>query len=641
MATVRCNTPSFLIYEQLVTGYLKGHQLITTIIGSEMTDNVLMEAMQCEYNRLVLSSYKLYTVDTYLKLVESDRADRTYGLNNNPYSFWEAFHCEANLSATVDHLLPAIAFRNPMTKVILLIRKIAKYDMLQIFHVAWFKYRLLNVLILSRVDPDTLMVCLFNPYLTEPSVLDDRNMFCHRLSTIDEVAAFNRDVDQFTRERIRNLHLYPLRIAITDVDLMSKAVRYGNGTIRRYEYLDGEMVEIMRERLNFSVQFVELSYQESVGFVTSNGSLGGTLQMLEQNSIDLAANSRSTIEYPMRNLHYVHFLCPLRLVFVVPNNYYANRFKVVFFHTFSIQMFIFDFGISLALPFLLLVVMRSRLSVAAYAEEVFRTLAIALATTVSMPRGLRPRLVLMGLMFYSIVAYSAWQGVTIIRLNMDDEKLHNINTLKELLESDLELQAILSFGNAIWSKNWSTKDVRGKLAARLNVQANPSSQSLLPLVADNRTSASLIIEYFTDVVKSRYFNTERKQSKVHIVPQYFIEYMTAMAIPKNSPLLPSVTGLTMGCLENGIVNHQLALIRIKGMLLHIARNRNKTLSFEAETRKVTLNNMRIVFSAYVAMNGVAILVFIYEICKYRYVRQKWRRARQRVRQRTVMWPYVR
>ncbi|XP_035781861.1 uncharacterized protein LOC118461075 [Anopheles albimanus] len=575
---------------------------------------------------------------SYLKLVDEDRANPAYGYHPNPYPYWEAFHCEANKSVTTEKLLPAIAFRNPIARVILLIRGLAKHDMLQLFRVAWFEYKLLNILLLSRVDAKTLMVCLFNPYLTEPSVLDDRNMFCHRLGVLADVFNFNKQVTRFIRYRIRNLHQYPLRIAITDVELMSKAVRFKNNSISHYQYLDGEMVEIMRQRLNFSIQYIELNYQESVGFITSNGSLGGTLDMIERNTIDLAANSRTMMEHPMRNLQYVHFLCPIRLVFVVPINFYANRFKLVFFHRFSLQMYLTNFGLSLALPLLLVAVMRRQLSMGAYLKEAFRTLAILFATSVRLPRDHNRRLVLMGLLFYSIVAYSAWQGMTIIQLNKDDEKLRNIHTLKELLDSPLQLQAILSFGNVIRSKIWNGTDVRGQLAVRIKVQMVPSNTSIIPLVADNRTVAVPIIEYFADVVKSRYFDPVRKESKLYIIPQPLVEYMTAMALPKNSPLFASIRRITMNCVENGIVNYQLSLIRTKGMLLQIAQNRDKTLRRDTQTRQVNLFNMRNVFLVYIVMNGLSILVFCLELVHFRSVKK--RESKRNHRPRSIIWPYV-
>ncbi|XP_049548070.1 uncharacterized protein LOC125959294 [Anopheles darlingi] len=639
---VHCRSPTFLIYEELVTAYLKGFHSITIMVGSGVADNAVMEAIKCKYDQLVHSSYKLYTVDNYLKLVDEDRANKAYGYHPNPYPYWEAFHCEANKSVTTEKLLPAIAFRNPIARVILLIRGLAKHDMLQLFRVAWFEYKLLNILLLSRVDARTLMVCLFNPYLTEPSVLDDRNMFCHRLSVLADVFNFNKQVNQFIRDRIRNLHLYPLKVAITDVELMSKAVRFRNNSISHYQYLDGEMVEIMRQRMNFSIQYIELNYQESVGFITSNGSLGGTLDMIEHNTIDLAANSRTMMQHPMRNLQYVHFLCPIRLVFVVPINFYANRFKLVFFHRFSLQMYMTNIGLSLTLPLLLVALLRRKLSVGAYLKEAFRTLAILFATSVRLPRDHQRRLVLMGLMFYSIVAYSAWQGVTIIQLNKDEEKLRNIHTLEELLESSLQLQAILSFGNVIRSKMWNSTDVRGRLAVRIEVQTVPSNTSIIPLVADNRTVAVPIIEYFTEVVKSRYFDPVRKESKLYIIPQPFVEYMTAMALPKNSPLFASIRRVTMNCVENGIVHYQLSLIRTKGVLLQIAQNRNKTMRPDSQTRQVNLFNMRNVFFVYIVMNGLSILVFFLELHRFRTVRRlREQRPRRRThRSRSIIWPYV-
>ncbi|XP_053675849.1 uncharacterized protein LOC128726053 [Anopheles nili] len=641
--TTHCYSPIFLMYEEMMNSYLEGYQSLTTIIGDDLVDNAIIEAFKCPRETTFHASYKLYTVQTYFAAVKRDQAIPRFGYNLNPYPHWEAFHCEANVSMVTNQILPAIAFRNPIARIVLLVRGIRREEMMALFQSAWTDFKMVDLLILSRIDHLTLLVCLFNPYLTRAGeALDDRNMHCYQLQTMDDVWLFSVDVKRFIRERSTNLHLHTLKVAITDVELMSKAMHYPNGTIRRYQYLDGEMVEIMRRWMNFTVEYIELNYQESVGFTSSNGSLGGTLDMLERNAIDLAANSRSIMPHPMRNLQYVHFLCPIRLIFVVPINYYSDRYKFVFFHPFSMQMYSVNLALAVLLPLLLLALMRRPFSMAAYSREAFRTLAIVFSSSIALPQAHQHRLVLMGLMFYSIVAYSAWQGVTIVQLNLDDEKLRNILSLDELLASNLKLKTILSFGNAIRGEIWTGSDVRGRIAARIEVQQTPSNVSLIPEVADNRTSAVPIIEYFTEVVKSRYFDHTRKQSKLYFIQQPLVEYLTAMALPKNSPLFPTVRYLTMGCLENGVVNYQLSLIRQKGVLLQIAQNRNKTMRDEPPARRVNLFNMRIVFYVYIGMNGTAILVFLLELGYHRYRRKREMQqlVRERERRVRVQWFYV-
>uniref|UniRef100_A0A182J660 Ionotropic glutamate receptor L-glutamate and glycine-binding domain-containing protein n=1 Tax=Anopheles atroparvus TaxID=41427 RepID=A0A182J660_ANOAO len=603
LSPINCNARAFLIYERLMSVQLAGFKTVNTIIGDERTDNSIIEAIKCSYANQIRASYKLYSIGTYSKLVEIDRANATYGLHFNHYPHWDVFHSEANKSVITEQVLPAIAFRNPIARVILLIRGIAKYDMLQVFQVAWFRHRMLNMLIVSRVDQRTILVCVFNPYLTRPDVLDDRNMLCCRLSHVDHVAPCTADMKRFIRERLRNLHLYPLKIAITDVELMSKAIHLPDGRIR-YQYLDGEIVEIMRKQMNFTAEYIQLSYQDSVGFILPNGTPGGTLDMLERNTIDLAANSRYITHQPMRNLQYVHFLCPIRLVFVVPVDYFQDRYKVVFFHNFSLQMYLVNFVLALTLPLLLLALACRPPTLAVYSNEAFRTLAILFSSSVALPSSYRARLVLMGLMFYSIVAYSGWQGVTIIRLNQDETSLRNIGSLEELAETDLQLKAIISFGNAIHAKLMNSSDVRGQLAARIELPKEVSGKSLIPQVADFRNAAVPIIQYFTEVVKSNYFDPVRKQSKVHIIPEPLVEFLTAMAAPKNSPLYKTFRQLTMDCLENGVVHYQLSKIRTKGILLRIAQNRNKTMRTEPPARTVNLFNMQLVFYAYIGLCGI-------------------------------------
>ena len=142
--TTRCYSPAFLMYESMMTKFLEGYQTLTTIIGDDTVDNAIIEAIKCHRVNMLQASYKLYTVDTYFQSAERDRNDPTYGYNLNPYPLWEALYCEANVSMVMEEVLPAIAFRNPVARVVLLVRGIAKYDMLQFFRRAWTRYKMLD-----------------------------------------------------------------------------------------------------------------------------------------------------------------------------------------------------------------------------------------------------------------------------------------------------------------------------------------------------------------------------------------------------------------------------------------------------------------------------------------------------------------
>lgn len=99
--------------------------------------------------------------------------------------------------------------------------------------------------------------------------------------------------------------------------MTSRPVYGANNSIIRYELLDGEIVDVLRTRLNFTPIFTQID-NTSWGYQLPSGNFTGGLYCIENELVDLMANT-----YPMsdHNTTKSLFLKPItrgRLYFIVP-----------------------------------------------------------------------------------------------------------------------------------------------------------------------------------------------------------------------------------------------------------------------------------------------------------------------------------
>ncbi|XP_058811280.1 uncharacterized protein LOC131676176 [Topomyia yanbarensis] len=612
-----CASQVNLIYVEIVKRFLQDEEYLTGIETDDIQDGIGF-TLHCFLNGIE-KPLVLYTYEEFRQIRRSSINTQD---DTNGYSPLEGFLSRGKYETFIQSLIPSVAQWNPLGKLILSGRYITRQQILYMFRLAWVQYRMPNVLFVNRIDNASIESCLFNPFLTNPGVIDTRNVDCHTVRSLEEVVPYVQYAKIYLFERFRNLQLYPLRIAIADVELMSQAVYSKDKKLLRFEYLDGEIVDIMKRMMNFTTNFVILPSQLSTGFVFPNGSLGGSLDLIERHRIDLAANTRIIHSYQTTNLQYLRHLMTTKLVFIVPKNYYESRSRDrVFFNTFTWWFYAINISMAVALPLILKMVDLNSTGAGkdSYMEAMMNTLAITLAVSAKLPKRFHARAVLCGVMLYSMVSYSIWQAIIIKRLNSNSDFLDDIQGLTELLDSNLQPIIPVAYGEFIRpsEKDYFAMDgLHQKLYQKATVANNNVTGAMLIVdMLKQRSSAVLIHDIRSDAVKARFYDEQHQQSSVHVINEYVFEFYTAMALPKDSPFLEQLNGITTRCVETGIVANQLSKILFKGKLYQIAKNRNSSLAGidGSGATRFELRVWRYVFYCYFGLNALALVVFLGEL----------------------------
>ncbi|XP_055522551.1 uncharacterized protein LOC129716736 [Wyeomyia smithii] len=611
------------IYAKFVSNFLRDEQYLTGIETYDVQGG-LPTTLQCLLDTID-KPLVLYTFQEFQK-----GKNKSAFRNINGYSQLETFVTRGTYETFKSSLIPSVARINPLAQLIATGRYITRQQVVNLFRVAWVEYSMPNIVLLNRVDNVSTESCVLNPFLTEPRTIDERNVHCQVMQTLEDIEPGITHTRQFLLNRAQNLHRYPLRIAIGNVELMSQPIYNKNKTLVRFSFLDGEIVDIMRRRMNFTAEFVILPSQLSTGFVYPNGSLGGSLSLIESGQIDLAANSRIIHIYQTKNVQYLQYLMTTKLVFIVPKNFYQSRSRDrVFFNSFTWTFYAINVALAVIFPMVLRMTNyhSSNTRKETYAVAVMRILAITLAVSTKLPNRSQARVAIWGILIYNLVSYSIWQAVIIKRLNSNNDKMDDIQDLAELLDSNLKLKIPVAYGQFVRpdaSEFSGMSILQKKLYQEATVANNNVTGAVL--IADMvhfRASAVLIHDIRSDVVKSRFYDDTQLQSFIHVINDHVFEFYTAMALPKKSLLVDRFNQITKRCVESGIVVNQLAKIPLKGQLYQIQRNRNNTgFNGAVGAKRFELHVLRYVFYCYFGLNGLAIVVFLGEIFVHRMFRRK-------------------
>ncbi|XP_055585241.1 uncharacterized protein LOC129738081 [Uranotaenia lowii] len=615
-----CKFQANRIYVDIVGRLIDRFHYLIAIETMDSTQDPMFASLQCALDG-IKKPLILYKLKEFIRQTHRKQQDPAFGKDINAYSKVETFLSRGTYEIFTQYLIPTMAIANPLARLILVGLDLEPQQIVDIFKLTWLQYGIPNMLIINRRNI-TAEICLLNPFLTEPGMIGKRNIRCEVVHSLAAVKHHVLWVEQFFKQRIRNLQGYRLRVAIGDVEQMSMPLYGSDGRIVRYEYLDGEIVEIIRQYLNSTIEYVILPGQLSTGFVYPNGSVGGSLELIRTNRIDLAANSRIIHSYNIQNLQYLRQLTTTKLVFIVPKNYYQSRSKDrVFFNIFTWSFYAVNFTIAAVFPLLLKLVDRHQHS---YSGALMYTLSVTLAVSTRLPKNLHARLVLCGIMIYTLISYSIWQAVIIKRLNIRDDRVDDLQTLEELLDSKLFLKIPVAYGDflrpSLQQKPFSMDVLHQKLYQEASIAGkNVTGATLITEMLTTKASAVLIHDLRTETVRARFFDNEQMQSLIHVINEHIFEFYTAMALPKVSPLLEPLNEITVRCVETGIVAHQLNKIQFKGTLYMIAKNRaNPNQGMHPGAKRFDLGVWRNVFFFYAGLNALAFLVFLMELAVHKW-----------------------
>lgn len=556
------------------------------------------------------------------------RFDRKFYQNHRPLSSrlpsinefptLEAFFSWGSVATLINDILPHIAYRYPQAKIILKSHKVNRDDLIRIFNVAWVDHMILNILIMNYWEDNHIENCLFNPFSRNKP-----DMNCTLLTDKVQIDAYFKMVDQYTNSRITKLNGHTLSIAMHESEGSTSAF---DCILDDFEMIDTDMniLKIMQEKMNFTTNYIFSELELSVGYVSANGSLAGTLGLIENNKIDLAANSRIIHYYETGNLLYLDYITTEKLKFLVPIDFFKNRDKeVIFINPFSLSYLTINTLLSILIPLLmhsmdkLLTNQRTLVDHSTFGESVMRTMGILYNESVRHPRNSRKRWILFGILVYNVVSYPVWQAVTIRYLNSNNQHINNINSLQELIDTNLKLKVSKYHHHVVIHEGIQFQNkLYRELANRLSTKGTRSIRTAIENIITKRDSAFLTSDMYAPLVLAgsyKWVPNAAHTSGVYVISEPIYEFYKSMVVPKTSPFIQTFNDIISWCVESGVVEQQNRQLQGIVNLLNIRR------TMELGKDKERLFDMEVLwflFAFYLIMMVLSMVVFLLEIVYY-------------------------
>ncbi|XP_039447843.1 uncharacterized protein LOC120427071 [Culex pipiens pallens] len=622
-----CHEDRFYNLGSQIIDHYFGDRHYITVIKTKFDGEELAEAFECEVHH---RPFYIVTQQRFQYQVNLER----YTTPNNIYEYpsFEAFLAWGSEETLLTRIIPYIAIRNPQAKVILRSYLLSRDEVAHLFYQSWYMHNMLNVLVINYLDRHRIELCVFNPYaMVHGGDVDVRaqDLNCTLITDENQLAGFLRRLDRFERRRVRKLNGYNLTVAMHE----------SKGSMSAFDCIldnfhisdvDMDILKIIQEKMRFNATYINSELELSVGYVNPNGSMAGVLLLIESNKIDLAANSRIIHDYGTKNLLYLRYITTEKLMFLVPRNYFENRDKeIVFINPFSITYLIVNMIFSIVIPLLLLALEKILKYVRPakrnyhFGVSVLCMIGIIYNVSVKQPKATRKRFVIFGLLVYNIVSYPVWQAVTIRYLNSDNQNLNNINTLEELLETDLELRVSKYHHHVVVHEGSDFQNPSYReLSTRLNTKDTSSIRTAIERIITQRDSAFLTSETYVPLVLSGSYNwiPGSTSSGVFVISEPIYEFYKSMVVPKTSPFVRTFNEIVMRCIETGFVERQTGQLRMVVDVLNIRQTlANARISVE---RLFDMGSLKIFFVFYLVMMALATVVFLLELAVNRYCKKK-------------------
>ncbi|KAG5671678.1 hypothetical protein PVAND_001866 [Polypedilum vanderplanki] len=528
-------------------------------------------------------------------------------------------------------ILKIVASHNPRSKVLIHVLDGEIDDSKEVLKNAFDELKMLNlaVVMMTQSDDGKMIVnlILYNPFCGSK---DNRQPEYLVLNFDLTNAEENFDkMRKFVDERLTNLHEYPLRVNLFDFPMVSKAVYDDNDQISHYSYVDGETIQIIGEKMNFTIVYVDSNDGINYGFQLEDGNFTGTLGLLEYDEIDLAGNPRLIANYNTKKSLFLQPIMMMRLSFIIKKRKTFKMLIIFIYSQYDEISTIIGVSITLSIPlFYALIAKIERKIVNEKIPKKFHIkkssmiksmlYIFALHTNISMSHshGKATRITVGIMLFYALVVSSLFQSSITKNLNTN-QVIGKITSIDELIENDFvigmppDITAIFSDKNSL-----------NKVSTLIRKSGQSIEDIKLPhehfheLLSKDDKFAYLWSDLYVDNYLNQFYDPSTGENLFENVPEIAYEFYISLMAPKGSPFIEKFNEILMRFVETGIIDHHTSKAKMDDDSIWIKR------ILKGETPKpadkaIKLNELELLFKIYLGLIAISFMIFLLEILIWR------------------------
>lgn len=460
-----------------------------------------------------------------------------------------------------------------------------------VFVQAWKGHKILKLLLFDTLNG---LYYIYNPFIKELSTFD--------MSSLIDFSAFNKD-------RLRNIHRYPLYVNIFKNFVYCKVTED-----LKFGLICGELIESIGKSLNATVKYVEPETGRDFGAIV-NGKTSGGIREIEEQRVDISTTMRGLAFFNnATQMLYLTSITEMKMSFIVPNEYYRPEIKI-FPHEFFDKLTCALIGASFVTILLftyILIYFNSKASPKIGFKTLFFTyFAIAVNSTVhNLPKNNIFRKMAATVFLVFLILNSSYQGLIITALNVN--KGRNLQTMNEILINNLTIFIPINLERLIHEYSVLPKET---VARRLYDKAIISEINTLPkvqFVAEKRDAAILVPTFYFPAFKNAHLNPYSGTSYLHELPECAYQYHMSAVTQRNSPYIERFNDIILRLVAAGLINHQKDVGKGELDLAYIRLVKAKLLQ-EKKIRLISMDELWFLFMCYGIMLCFAAAVLFIEV----------------------------
>ncbi|CAO1425338.1 unnamed protein product, partial [Diamesa tonsa] len=457
---------------------------------------------------------------------------------------------------------------------------------------------MINILvILVDLRQYKFTVISYNPFILNDD--ESRGQFWNlelNSATIEDAVKF---IDGIYERKVKNLYGFPLNVIMFELEVTSKPILDGNAV--RYKFLDGVLAQMFQSYLNCRINFMTPRDNTNAGIRYANGSFTGVLLEMEKGTVDFSGNLKLMMPIGTTNTTFLKPIDTFNLKYMVPKcnssviplnysvlhlfNYQARLlflmvfiFMVIVWHFLGVLQF--NHHKSLRFQDLLLYIISTQSGVGVNARKFSRN---------------HDRIMLVSLLILSLIICNTFQGVITRNLSLPG-KSKDINTLEDLIKSDLKLMALLQIKDLFKpnADESNVNQIQKKLYQRQIIDFSQMGHLVEDLGIRRMKIGILARESFLIAARAKHYDHETGKDVIHMVDETPITFYSSFMVPKTSPFITVFNSAIYLIREAGFIEHSLKTNLYRIELQRLERYK-KGLVINSKTKIIRLQHFSHLF----------------------------------------------
>lgn len=501
----------------------------------------------------------------------------------------------------IEETILSLAEEHLHHKIIIILESSTKDERESIELLIWEQSYQLHVYV---IDQTQSVVTIFNPF---------ENKFYHLLFNDTHYFEVISEIEKIVIDRNFNLNGYRLDLFMFEMKYTSEPIYNTSGDVVGYDLIDGKYLDCVMKYLNFTPNFIsKVIPTENIDKTISN-----TFSIIESNEAMFSSNGRLVMNYSLNNTIFLEPIDNIQMFYVVPVSYQRVALNIFIFDLFS-STTKWTMILSLSTFVCIWIIMRYYNNKMfpdnnLYKKEIIlESIAILNSVSTPGPSQLYNRILFLSLVLFTMVISNTYQGTIITQLSIKSTP-HQINTLDELLVSNLKISTVSYIRDFLTNLNRSENHIFNKLNNKPGSIYTSMTEGV-SVVAYNQTDALLLPALFVGPYCAEIYDNQTGRDLIRTIRQGPISFFLSFIVSKKCPFTKQFNLVLSIYKECGLMRRELNRAYFKTNLLYIKRF--KMGQYDKNTEKmqpISLQDIRVLFFYWFFLLCLSILVFFCEI----------------------------